>query len=45
MTLAFSGLALASDHDNHWKDKHVEHHHQVSPGLEQTNLESQPKRK
>jgi hypothetical protein len=33
MTLAFSGLALASDHDNHWKDKHVEHHHQVSPGL------------
>jgi hypothetical protein len=32
MTLAFSGLALASDHDNHWKDKHVEHHHQVSPG-------------
>jgi hypothetical protein len=26
MTLAFSGLALARDHDDH-KDKHVDHHH------------------
>ena len=28
MTLAFSGLALARDHNDHWKDKHVNNHHE-----------------
>ncbi|HEX3354591.1 MAG TPA: hypothetical protein VHS34_17360 [Terriglobales bacterium] len=28
-TLAFSGLALARDHD-YWKDKHVNNHHEVN---------------
>src|SRR5690242_14297864 len=32
VTLAFSGLALARDHDDHWKDKHAYSHHEENHG-------------
>jgi len=32
VTLAFSCLALARDHDDHWKDKHAYSHHEENHG-------------